>query len=30
MECKIWLLIDEVDIHEAFSINLNPSSKREI
>jgi len=30
MECKYWLLIDEVEIVEAFSFNVSPSSKREI
>jgi hypothetical protein len=30
MECKFWLIIDQVEIHEAFSFNLTPSSKREI
>lgn len=30
MECKYWLLIDEVEILETFSFNLNPASKREI
>lgn len=30
MECKYWLLIEEVEIVEAFSFNVNPASKREI
>lgn len=30
MECKFWLVVDEVEIMEAFSYNLNPSAKREI
>jgi hypothetical protein len=30
MECKFWIHVDEVEITEAFSSNLNPSSKREI
>ncbi len=30
MECKFWLLVDEVEIEEAFSFNLTPSAKREI
>ena len=30
MECKFWLLIDEVEIVEAFSFNLSPFSKRKI
>jgi hypothetical protein len=30
MECKYWLLTEEVEIVEAFSFNVNPASKREI
>jgi hypothetical protein len=30
MECKFWLLIEEVEIREEFSFNLNPASKKEI
>ena len=30
MECKFWILADEVEIKEAFSYNLTPSSKKEI
>ena len=30
MECKFWIMVDEVEIKEAFSYNLNPASKREI
>jgi hypothetical protein len=30
MECKYWLLVDEVEIKEAFSFNLNPSATKEI
>lgn len=30
MECKFWLLTEEVEIVEAFSFNVNPASKREI
>lgn len=30
MECKFWLLIEEVEIKEAFAFNLTPASKREI
>ncbi len=30
MECKFWLLIEEVEIQEAFSFNLTPSAKKEI
>jgi hypothetical protein len=30
MECKYWLLIDEVEIKEEFSFNMSPSATREI
>jgi hypothetical protein len=30
MECKFWILVNEVEIQEAFSHNLSPASKREI
>ena len=30
MECKFWLLIEEVEIREEFAFNLNPASKKEI
>jgi len=30
MECKYWLLTEDVEIVEAFSFNVNPASKREI
>ena len=30
MECKFWLLIEEVEIKEAFSYNLTPSAKKEV
>lgn len=30
MECKFWLLIDEVEIEIAFEYNLTPAAKREI
>lgn len=30
MACKFWLLIDEVEIREAFSFNLTPAAKKEI
>lgn len=30
MECKYWLMVDEVEIREAFGFNLNPASRREI
>lgn len=30
MECKYWLLTEEVEIQEAFSFNLTPTAKKEI
>lgn len=30
MECKYWLLIDEVEIREAFSHNMTPAAQREV
>jgi hypothetical protein len=30
MECKFWLLIEEVEIGEAFSFNLTPPAKKEV
>ena len=30
MECKYWILIEEVEIREEFAFNLNPASKKEI
>ena len=30
MECKFWLLVDEVAIKEAFAFNMTPASTREI
>ena len=30
MECKFWLLSDEVEIREAFSYNMTPQATREI
>lgn len=30
MECKYWLFLDEIEIREGFSYNMNPASKREI
>jgi hypothetical protein len=30
MECKFWIHVEEVEITEAFSHNLNPSARREI
>lgn len=28
MECKLWMLVEEVEIKEAFSYNLTPASQR--
>ena len=30
MECKYWLVVDELEIKEAFSYNLTPAAKREV
>jgi Ni,Fe-hydrogenase maturation factor len=30
IECKFWLLVEEVEIKEAFSFNMTPAAKREI
>ena len=30
MECKYWLLVEEVQISEAFCYNMAPSNKKEI
>ena len=30
MECKYWIIVDEIEIYEAFSFNMSPASKREI
>ena len=30
IEAKYWLIIDEIEIKEAFSYNFTPASKREI
>lgn len=30
MECKFWILVEEVEIKEAFEFNLTPQSKKEI
>ena len=30
MECKFLLLLEEVEIREAFSYNLTPTAKKEI
>jgi hypothetical protein len=30
MECKFWLLIEDVEIVEEFAFNLTPASKKEV
>ncbi len=30
MECKYWILVDEMDIKEEFTYNLSPKNKKEI
>ena len=30
IECKFWIIADEVEIREAFSYNLTPPARREI
>ncbi len=30
MECKFWILVDEVEIKEEFTFNLTPPDNREI
>ncbi len=30
MECKYWLIVDEVEIKEVFAHNLSPAAKREV
>jgi hypothetical protein len=30
MECKFWLLVDEVEMKEAFTLNMTPASTREL
>lgn len=29
IECKFWILVDEVDIKEAFAYNLTPAARQE-
>jgi len=29
MECKYWILADEMDIKEEFCFNMSPKDKRE-
>jgi hypothetical protein len=30
MECKYWILVDEVEIKEEFAYNVSPTAKKEI
>ena len=30
MECKYWLLVEEVEIKEAFLFNFTPNAQREV
>ena len=30
MECKYWIMIDELDIREEFTYNMSPKDKREV
>jgi hypothetical protein len=30
MECKFWLLPEEIEIKEAFAHNLTPAARREV
>ncbi len=30
MECKFWLLLEEIEIKEEYSFNMSPVSKREV
>jgi hypothetical protein len=30
MECKFWILVEEVEIKEEYGFNLSASSRREI
>lgn len=30
MECKFWLIVEDVEIKEVFSYNMTPGSKNEI
>ena len=30
MECKFWLLLEEIEIREEYSFNMSPVSKREV
>jgi len=30
MECKYWILVEEVEIREAFEFNLSPTARKEV
>lgn len=30
MECKYWLLVEEIEIREEFGHNMTPAARREI
>ena len=30
MECKYWILVDEMDIKEEYIYNMSPKDKREV
>ena len=30
MECKYWILVEEVEIKEVFQFNLSPAARREV
>ena len=30
MECKYWILVDEMDIKEEYNYNMSPKDKREV
>ena len=30
MECKFWILVEEVELKEAFAFNMNNSDKKQI
>ena len=30
MECKYWILVEELDIREEFTFNMSPKDKRDV
>ncbi|MBL7829858.1 MAG: DUF4160 domain-containing protein [Saprospiraceae bacterium] len=30
MECKYWILVEEMDIREEFTFNMSPKDKRDV